>query len=193
MSAPHRVTPRASTHCPGFVTDLIARCGRGDETALARLFHLFYVPISAAVTEQAPGRAAEELSRDRVRPPLASRPGLPTRRSEPGRLDHGTRLGRHERLVGRVDSRSGPLAAAVSPTAGALNHDTRTVPADPARHSPDPETASPPSPSTTRLSFSREEYADHGRPAGGRLGGEFGHHRSQPSRASVQRHVEGPR
>jgi hypothetical protein len=43
------------------------------------------------------------------------------------------------------------------------------------------------------LSFFREEYADHGRPYGGRLGGEFAHQRSQPSRASVQRHVQGPR
>ena len=43
------------------------------------------------------------------------------------------------------------------------------------------------------LSFFREEYADHGRPYGGRIGGEFGHQRPQPSRASLQRHVEGPR
>jgi FHA domain len=43
------------------------------------------------------------------------------------------------------------------------------------------------------LTFFREEYADHGRPYGGRLGGEFAHQRSQPSRASLQRHVAGPR
>lgn len=45
----------------------------------------------------------------------------------------------------------------------------------------------------TRLTFFREEYADHGRPYGGRLGGEFAHQRSQPSRTSLQRPVEGPR
>ncbi|MET0998161.1 MAG: FHA domain-containing protein [Marmoricola sp.] len=34
------------------------------------------------------------------------------------------------------------------------------------------------------LSFYREEYADHGRPHGGREGGEIGHQRSQPPRPS---------
>ena len=34
------------------------------------------------------------------------------------------------------------------------------------------------------LSFFREEYADHGRPYGGREGGELGHQRSQPPRPS---------
>lgn len=33
------------------------------------------------------------------------------------------------------------------------------------------------------LSFVREEYADHGRPYGGRLGGEFGQNRPQPPRS----------
>jgi hypothetical protein len=32
------------------------------------------------------------------------------------------------------------------------------------------------------MSYSREEYADHGRPYGGRVGGEFGHQRPQPPR-----------
>ena len=36
------------------------------------------------------------------------------------------------------------------------------------------------------LSFFREEYADHGRPYGGREGGEIGHQRSQPPRPSGQ-------
>ena len=44
----------------------------------------------------------------------------------------------------------------------------------------------------TVLTFFREEYADHGRPYGGRLGGEFSRQRSQPSRSSVQRPVEEP-
>jgi len=32
------------------------------------------------------------------------------------------------------------------------------------------------------MSFYREEYADHGRPYGGRIGGELGHQRAQPPR-----------
>jgi hypothetical protein len=34
--------------------------------------------------------------------------------------------------------------------------------------------------------FAREEYADHGRPYGGRIGGELGHQRRQPPRSQVQ-------
>ena len=41
-----------------------------------------------------------------------------------------------------------------------------------------------------QLSYIRDEYADHGRPYGGRIGGELGHQRSQPSRAWQQRQVE---
>ena len=37
------------------------------------------------------------------------------------------------------------------------------------------------------LTFFREEYADHGRPYGGRRGGEFALQRPQPSRESLQR------
>lgn len=37
----------------------------------------------------------------------------------------------------------------------------------------------------TVLAFSREEYADHGRPHGGRVGGEAGQQRSQPPRANT--------
>ena len=39
------------------------------------------------------------------------------------------------------------------------------------------------------LSFSREEYADHGRPYGGRIGGELGHQRSQPPRTPYRRSI----
>lgn len=35
---------------------------------------------------------------------------------------------------------------------------------------------------TWTLSYFREEYADHGRPYGGRIGGELGHQRPQPPR-----------
>ncbi len=38
------------------------------------------------------------------------------------------------------------------------------------------------------LSFYREEWADHGRPYGGRVGGEAGHQRQQPDRDKVRRH-----
>ena len=41
------------------------------------------------------------------------------------------------------------------------------------------------------VSFFREEYADHGRPYGGRIGGELGHQRPQPSRAVLQRDAGG--
>lgn len=40
------------------------------------------------------------------------------------------------------------------------------------------------------LSFFREEYADHGRPFGGRIDGELSRQRPQPRRASIQRQVE---
>lgn len=36
------------------------------------------------------------------------------------------------------------------------------------------------------LSFVREEYADHGRPYGGRVGGEIGHQKPQPPREALQ-------
>lgn len=36
------------------------------------------------------------------------------------------------------------------------------------------------------LVYTREEYADHGRPYGGRIGGELGHQRSQPPRERMQ-------
>ena len=37
------------------------------------------------------------------------------------------------------------------------------------------------------LGYFREEYADHGRPYGGRVGGELGYQRRQPPREAVQR------
>lgn len=40
---------------------------------------------------------------------------------------------------------------------------------------------------TWMLSFARDEYADHGRPYGGRAGGELGQNRAQPSRHAVRR------
>ena len=40
------------------------------------------------------------------------------------------------------------------------------------------------------MSFYREEYADHGRPHGGRIGGELGHQRRQPARPLPPPHPE---
>ena len=40
------------------------------------------------------------------------------------------------------------------------------------------------------LSYFREEYADHGRPYGGRIGGELGHQRPQPPRTYRPSHHE---
>jgi hypothetical protein len=37
------------------------------------------------------------------------------------------------------------------------------------------------------LAFYREEFADHGRPYGGRVGGEAGHQRPQPPRPAPSR------
>ena len=38
------------------------------------------------------------------------------------------------------------------------------------------------------MTFFREEFADHGRPYGGRVGGEIGHQRPQPERPQRRRH-----
>lgn len=40
------------------------------------------------------------------------------------------------------------------------------------------------------FSYFREEYADHGRPYGGRIGGELGHQRPQPTRETLRRQIE---
>jgi len=44
-----------------------------------------------------------------------------------------------------------------------------------------------------QLTYFREEYADHGRPYGGRIGGELGHQRPQPSREWILQQVEDDR
>jgi hypothetical protein len=41
------------------------------------------------------------------------------------------------------------------------------------------------------MSFYREEYADHGRPYGGRIGGELGRQQAQPPRPVPTRTTEG--
>jgi len=42
------------------------------------------------------------------------------------------------------------------------------------------------------LVFYREEFADHGRPFGGRIGGELGHQQPQPSREELRSRTEDP-
>ena len=39
----------------GFISDLVIRCGRGDDTALAQLFDLFYAPVAGAIASTTPG------------------------------------------------------------------------------------------------------------------------------------------
>lgn len=47
---------RRSQPCQhGFISDLLLRCGRGDDTALAQLFSLFYTPITCTVAGTLPG------------------------------------------------------------------------------------------------------------------------------------------
>ncbi len=59
----HTTRPRVSADCPGFITDLILRCGRGDEAALGRLFDLLHAPVSAALGQGRP-EARDELVLD---------------------------------------------------------------------------------------------------------------------------------
>jgi hypothetical protein len=42
------------------------------------------------------------------------------------------------------------------------------------------------------LAYRREEYADHGRPYGGRIGGELGHQRRQPPRGLLESGEDEP-
>ncbi len=42
-----RTAAAAADGCPGFVTELVLSCGRGDEAALAALMTLTYAPVRA--------------------------------------------------------------------------------------------------------------------------------------------------
>jgi hypothetical protein len=61
----HATTTRTSAACPGFITELLLRCGQGDEAAFGRLFDLFHAPVAAAALRQS-GRpeTVEELVHD---------------------------------------------------------------------------------------------------------------------------------
>lgn len=47
--------------CPGFITDLVLRCGRGDAGALARLLDLLYAPVAHRVEELSPEACTDDL------------------------------------------------------------------------------------------------------------------------------------
>jgi hypothetical protein len=63
VSRPDRTaaSARATAACPGFITELLLRCGRGDEVALGRLFDLFYAPVAATVGRPGHPETVEEL------------------------------------------------------------------------------------------------------------------------------------
>jgi hypothetical protein len=47
--------------CPGFVTDLVVRCGRGDDGALAILFELFHPLVSSIAVVEAPQKDVTDV------------------------------------------------------------------------------------------------------------------------------------
>ncbi len=147
MSTPHLV---ASTHCPGFVTDLVVGCGRGDETALARLFDLFYDPVSAAVRKRATGRTAEELTAKVFVRLWRHAPTYQPGDQSPVDwvMSHVPHIMRS--LSPDVDRLPRSLASGLSPTAGVPNDGTPDAASDRARQSQDPKTAWPLSAATPR-------------------------------------------
>lgn len=57
--APHDPHCWSVSSCPGFVTDLVLRCARGDRAALGVLFDLLHSPVAAVVGT--PGVARDDL------------------------------------------------------------------------------------------------------------------------------------
>ena len=57
-------TLRSQTCQHGFVSDLLLRCGRGDDTALAQLFNLFYRPITDTIAGTLPGPQVADAVKD---------------------------------------------------------------------------------------------------------------------------------
>ncbi|MGZ4581319.1 MAG: hypothetical protein ACXVXG_11850 [Nocardioidaceae bacterium] len=56
----HRRTTAAPTCETGIVSDLLTRCGRGDQAAFARLFHLAFPAVRAAVAARVEPAAVED-------------------------------------------------------------------------------------------------------------------------------------
>jgi DNA-directed RNA polymerase specialized sigma24 family protein len=53
MSSTALATPTVSDGCHGFISELVLRCGEGDETALAELFDLTYFAVASVVRREA--------------------------------------------------------------------------------------------------------------------------------------------
>jgi DNA-directed RNA polymerase specialized sigma24 family protein len=47
--------------CPGFITDLVLRSGRGDAGAFAGLLDLLYAPVAHRVAELSPERGTDDV------------------------------------------------------------------------------------------------------------------------------------
>jgi RNA polymerase sigma-70 factor (ECF subfamily) len=47
--------------CPGFVSDLLVRCGGGDDSALAALFELFHPVVSAIAVAETPDQEVTDV------------------------------------------------------------------------------------------------------------------------------------
>ena len=62
MSGPRRrqFATRDPDACVGFITDLVVRCGRGEEAALLRLFDLFHRAVSEAIRAGSPAAPLDE-------------------------------------------------------------------------------------------------------------------------------------
>lgn len=56
-----RTDPQADRGAVGPISDLIVRCGRGDEGAMGRLFDLFHAPVTAALGLELDARSADDL------------------------------------------------------------------------------------------------------------------------------------
>ncbi|MCW2792862.1 MAG: hypothetical protein JWO76_1960 [Nocardioides sp.] len=57
----HVQVPATPAPCRGFVTELVVRCGRGDETALGDLLDLFYAPVLALVERHGGSRPTDDV------------------------------------------------------------------------------------------------------------------------------------
>jgi hypothetical protein len=56
--------PQAPPRCRGFVTNLVLRCGRGDEAAIGLLLDLFYAPVLADAARHGRPRPDDEAVSD---------------------------------------------------------------------------------------------------------------------------------
>ena len=100
---------------------------------------------------------------------------------------------RHPAGRARAAARRGPARRRTTSScwSGSVARADTRVNGAPVRHARSCAPAPGSSSASWTMTFYREEYADHGRPYGGRVGGELGHQRPQPSRAPLPaQHVE---